>query len=372
MAAFDDLAPQFQRAKECWSDAPLLTSHYDAVVECYNGSEHDIIGSIKSFIECVCKTILGEFGGSETSSTPTTTQLLVEALKSVGLQNSKGASKLDDVLSAHNKMADALTFMRNHHDPGAHGKDGFLDTLSTNENRAYLITADSILALLLAAYDGTEPDLRYTREPYERFARFHDRVDRAVSIEAFVDCDGDADTLVVTLTTLSLPDGIELRLEPSKLLYAVDRTAYVELLASALSTPQSASHVKMTEAVVADQIPFEVVAHAPVLAQIVTTYDGLLLPIKTALVSFLETLGGLEGVAATSTCLSDSLLAAAERGMGLDWTERESLQSALKVMLRRTLVKFGIEGERAENTAEKLVVWFRMNVPSTPKVSPAL
>jgi Abortive infection C-terminus len=70
--------------------------------------------------------------------------------------------KLDDVLTAHNKMADALTWMRNNHDPIAHGKDGFLDTLTTNECRAYLVAADTIVALLLAAYDGKEPDILST------------------------------------------------------------------------------------------------------------------------------------------------------------------------------------------------------------------
>lgn len=371
MAALDDLVPQFRRARDRWPDAPLLASHYAAVIESHSGSGHDIIGSIKSFIECVCKTILGEFGISESSSTPTTTQLLVETLRSLGLQNSKGGSRLDDILSAHNKMADALSFMRNNHDPGAHGKDGFLDTLSTNENRAYLITADSILALLLAAYEGTEPDLRYTREPYERFARFHERVDRGVSIEAFVDHDGDADTLVVTMKTPSLPDGIEMRLEPSELLYALDRTAYVELLASTISVPRpAASSIDLSEGGMADQTPFEIAAPTPIVAQIVTSYDGQLSPLKPALGTFLESLGGLEGVAATGTSLPDSLLAAAEQGMGLDWKERQSLQSALKVSLRRILIKFGVESERAENTAEKLVGWFRTNA-SLPEASPA-
>ena len=106
----------------------------------------------------------------------------MEALKTLGLESGRGASKLGKVLSAHNKMADALIEMRNEHDPIAHGKEGFLDTLTTNECRAFLVTADTILALILAAYEGNEPDLRFTREPYERFARFHDRVDQATRL----------------------------------------------------------------------------------------------------------------------------------------------------------------------------------------------
>src|ERR1035441_8058544 len=60
MEAFDAFVPHFRRAKERWPDAPTLAQGYDAVRESYDGSSHDIIGSSKSFIECVCRTILGE------------------------------------------------------------------------------------------------------------------------------------------------------------------------------------------------------------------------------------------------------------------------------------------------------------------------
>ena len=237
MEPFDAFVPQFRRARERWQEAPTLATHYDSVVKSYEGNGYGIIASVKSFIECVCITVLGEFGKSSPSDAGTTL-LLGEALKTLGLDSGRGSSKLGKLLSAHNKMADALNEMRNEHDPVAHGKDGFLDALTTNECRAFLVTADTILALLLAAYEGTEPDLRFTREPYERFERFHDRVDHVTSIEADIDTDGDVETLIVRLSTATLPDGFEIRLEPSKLLYAVDREMYVQLLASALGIPQ--------------------------------------------------------------------------------------------------------------------------------------
>jgi hypothetical protein len=217
MEPFDVVVPQFRHAKERWPEAPTLATHYDAVVKSYESSAYGIIGSVKSFIECVCLTILGEFGKASPSDA-STTLLLGEALRALGLDSGRGASKLGKLLSAHNKMVDALNEMRNEHDPVAHGKDGFLDALTTNECRAFLVTADTILTLILAAYEGTEPDLRFTREPYERFVRFHDRVDQATSIEADVDSDGEVETLVVRLRTQTLPDGFEIRLEPSKLL----------------------------------------------------------------------------------------------------------------------------------------------------------
>jgi hypothetical protein len=193
-----------------------------------------------------------------------------------------------------------------------------------------------------------------------------------VSIEAFVDNDGDADTLVVTLRTPSLSDGIEIRLEPSKLLYAVDRTAYVELLSSSLAIAQVAIPVDLPQPSALDPQPFEIVTPALVAPQIVTAYDGPLSELKASLSDYLESLGGLEGAAATNTTLRDSLLAAADQGMGLDWKERQALQAALKVTLRRTLVKFGVLTERAETTAEKLVAWFRVNVTTTTEAVPSV
>jgi hypothetical protein len=368
---FDAFVPQFRRTKERWPEAPTLGTHYDAVVASYEHGGYGIIASVKSFIESVCITMLGEFGKTSPSDA-STTFLLAEALKTLGLDSGRGASKVGKLLSAHNKMADALNEMRNEHDPLAHGKDGFLDTLTTNECRAFLVTADTILALLLAAYEGTEPDLRYTREPYERFARFHDRVDHAASIDADVDTDGDVETLVVRLRTATLPEGVEIRLEPSKLLYAVDREMYVELLASALGIPQPAPEVEAVEPLPGEGAPLQAVAPVATTAEVVPTYDGALSILKTPLQEFLQTLGGLETAAATArTNLCDSILATAERSMGLDWVSREPLQAAMKVALRRTLIKFGIETVRSEQTAERLVAWLRTNAATLTETSAA-
>jgi hypothetical protein len=337
MDPFDAFVPQFRRAKERWPEAPTLATHYDAVLTSYESSAYGIIANVKSFVECFCITILGEFG-KPSSSDSSTTFLLGEALRTLGLDSGRGASKIGKLLSAHNKMADALNEMRNEHDPVAHGKDGFLDTLTTNECRAFLVTADTILALLLAAYEGTEPDLRYTREPYERFVRFHDRVDRAASIDADVDTDGDVETLIVKLRTASLPEGVEIRLEPSKLLYAVDREMYVELLASALGVSLPAPEAGSTAEAPppAEGVPLQVVTPMATTAEVVPTYDGALSSLKTSLQEFLQTLGGLEAAAAaTGTSLRDSTLATAERSMGLDWISREPLQAAMKVALTK-------------------------------------
>src|SRR5260370_13098514 len=173
MEPFDDLVPQFSRAKDRWPDAPTLGKHYKAMVESYAGSGHGLIGTAKSFLECVCLTILGEFGKAMPSSDPSTTELLVEALRVLGLQNTRGASKVYKLLSAHNKMADTLNEMRNENDPVAHGKDGFLDVIRINERRAFLVTADTIHPNRFSAYQEKEPHLQYTPHPYHEVRAPH-------------------------------------------------------------------------------------------------------------------------------------------------------------------------------------------------------
>jgi hypothetical protein len=359
MSAFDDFVPNFRRAQERWPDAPMMAGYYAAVTESFAGSGLGVIGAVKSFIECVCRTVLAEFGKPEPTSDANTTYLLREGLKALGLENSRGASKLDEILTAHNKMADALTHMRNNYDPVAHGKDGFLDTLTTNECRAYIVTADSILALLMAAYEGKQPDLLSTREPYERFERFHRRIDESVSMEASID--EQTGLLKVALRTAAEPEGVDLILEPSKLLYALDRTAYVELLrAAALAVPIEEEQPKGAPIVMG---PFA--GASAMTPQLVSSYEGLLSPLKESLLAYLQSIGGLEALVA-SAGLTDSLLATAEQNMGLDWMARESQQAAIKVGLRRTLAKFGIEPARAEQVAEWVLGWLKNNAPAIP------
>jgi hypothetical protein len=361
MSDVDGVAPHFRLAAERWPEAPTLLNHYMAVSECYSGAGHGLIATVKSFIECVCLTILGEFGKPMPSSDPSTTELLVEALKPLGLENTRGASRVDKLLAAHNRMADALSEMRNVNDPVAHGKDGFLDALTANECRAFLITADTILALLLSAHEGKEPNLQYTREPYDRFGHLNDRIDRAVTLEATVEEGEEGQLLLLKVRGADAGDEIEIRVPPSKILYALDRTAYVGLLVSspAHGEPPEPSAEPVGAAEAAEALhPTE---PAPPTPEVVRAYQGLLSPLKDSFDQYLESLGLPIGhLARDGANISDSLLATAEQHMGLDWTEREPLQASMKVALRRTLIQFGVAPEFADKTASHLVSWLKI------------
>jgi hypothetical protein len=94
---------------------------------------------------------------------------------------------------------------------------------------------------------------------------------------------------------------------------------------------------------------------------LVFTYKGVLSPLKTSFDEYLESLRlQIAQDAPDRGSLSDSLLAAAEEHIGLDWSKREALLAAMKVALRRTLVRFGIEQNYADKTAESLVFWLKI------------
>lgn len=366
MADLDDLAPSYRRAQSRWPDAPSLSKHYAALAGCFAGGGYGLVEHVKSFIECVCVTIMGELREPMPSSTPTTTDLLVAALSPLGLRNTKGASKLDKVLSGFNRLSDALAEMRNETGPVAHGKDGFLDAVTSDHARAFLAVGDAILGLLLNALEGKEPDLSATREPYENFPHLNERIDRAVSVEARVDEDGGRPVVVLSVATGSRAEAIELRVEPSRLLYGIDRGAYIEVLRTADLVVAAMEEEEAPEA--SPTKAREVSWAAPEVGPrtvLLLGYSGALDPYRPGLDGFLgaEVLEA-ERVDEAGNRLIDSLLATAEQNFGLDWTEREPIQARLKVAFKRALVHFGVDAGKADGIAGRLVAWVRVQVGS--------
>lgn len=357
-----DVLPNYRRARDRWPHAPALAQYHDAINHCISGNGHGVAEHVKSFIECVCITIIGEFGEPLPSADPTTTQLLISALKVLGLQNSRGASKLDKVLSAFNKMSDALSEMRNENGPVAHGKDGFLDAIEEDHARSFLHTGDAIIGVLLNALEGKQPNLLVTREPYERFAHLCDRIDRAVAVNARVEHEGGLPVLIVSLSIGNKPESIDLRVEPSRLLYGIDRTAFVDVLSDA---PEMLEFDDAEEAPPIIAIPSEpeVSTHAdPAAVIVVGEYSGAFADLRDGLRAFVIS----EGISATpSDELLNSLLATAEKNSGVDWQSRDNLQARIKVGFRRVLAKEKVDPTKLVDASGRLLTWLKLNLPST-------
>jgi len=375
MADLDELAPNYRRAQKRWPDAPTLLKCHEALSSCFSSNSHGMVEYVKSFIECVCLTIMGEFREAMPSSSPSTTDLLVAALAPLGLRNSRGASRLDKVLSGFNRLADALTEMRNDNGPVAHGKDAFLDAVTTDHARAFLHAGDAILGVLLNAFEGKQPDLTVTREPYESFPHLNDRIDRAVRVEARIDEDGERPMVVFSVGTGPQGEAIELRVEPSRLLYGIDRSAYIEVLRTADLVPEKEETEEQEEEQATAPRPVDfagtgAVPAAALRTELVPVYSGLLEPGRGGVEAFLFAEGlDPSGVGKGGTRLIDSVLATAEENMGLDWKQRVLLQARLKVACKRVLVQFGYTSAKADEVAARLVAWFRVQAPDTGPVS---
>jgi hypothetical protein len=363
----DEIAPNYKRACERWPTAPALEQHRSAVALCFEQNNHAQIECVKSFVESVCVTILNDFGKPLPDGAPTSTQLLVEALRILDRENTRGVEKLDSVLSAFVKLSNALSDMRNGHGAIAHGKDAFLDALTDDHTRAFVLIGDSLLGVLLSALEGKEPDLINTRDPYERLSRFHDRVDQAVTVTARIDEEEVRPTVVVTLTKKSgdKDDPITLRVEASRLLYGVDRGIYKDVFDSA---PAAVEVFEDTAGEAAYGLPIVATdTHEPSDIDLSVFnfgpyYNGPLNIIRDDLVNWMLA----EGLDPTQSIedgflFIESLLSTLDEHLGLDWDKRDVLQAGIRVACKDVLVHFGLEIGRAKEEAKLLVQWLLRN-----------
>ena len=360
MTPFDDIAPQFARARSLWPTAPTLVAHYHTVVEAYGGTGQALIEAVKSFIECVCLTIIKEQGGPPPGDEPLT-EILRLALERLGVKNARGSSKFGKVLSAYNRLADALSECRNEDGPIAHGKEGYLDALANHHVRMYLLTGDTILSLLLGALEGTEPDLNHTREPYDRFEHLHRTIDAGIDVAASVDL--DSQMVVLKFATLGLPDGVELRVEPSRLLYHLDRSAFIEVLDTMPLRTDGEEGATPAATAPSATTTMAVSGRSPRLPVLVDTYDGPSTAQRADLESELAARGiGVPGPQMRK--LTASLLAAFDAASGVVWAQRERLRTGMMLTFKHILRSVGVAAKHLKREPEVLVEWFAARLPN--------
>ena len=241
--------------------------------------------------------------------------------------------------------------------------------MTADHARAFLHAGDAILSLLLNALEGKEPDLTVTREPYEHFSHLNDRIDRAVGVTAHVDEEGDRPVVVFSVTTDPQDKAIEIRIEPSRLLYGIDRPAYIEVLKTVedIRVEAQPEEQQPNDTLELEREELPVASRSVPSTDVVLSYSGRLSILRPALERFLVAEGGQQmAVPAAGADLTDSILATAEESMGLDWNQREALQARMKVACKRVMVQFGINAEKAEEVAERLVAWMRIQAPDLP------
>ena len=232
-----DWCPGIREACSHWRDAPMLQQTFEALEQALAEDNDASIDCAKAIVEVVCRIVIDELDSPINPVKPKATSpdfgewvgSAVRVLKLGENQNTKFLK----LVSQHHKLTTALGDLRNDAGPVSHGRDGFLDRLSAHHRRSAVLSADAIVTFLHQAYLEAELDLVRTREPYERFGHLHELIDAHVSLQADVDEEGFL-TIDVTLPS---GDILPLRVEASRLLYQLDREAYVEALNAARGAP---------------------------------------------------------------------------------------------------------------------------------------
>ena len=232
-----DWCPGIREACSYWHDAPMLQQTFEALERTLAEDNDACIDSAKATVEVVCRVVVESFHTQQVPLKPTQETLSLSDWLSAAIRALKLGDVCDDrfkkLVSSHHKLADALNDLRNKAGPASHGKDPYLERLAEHHRRSAVLAADAIVAFLHQAYLDAVLDPISSREPWERFAQDNALIDAYVGLAVDAE-EGDSPTL-----RFLLPGGDELpiNIEVSRLLYQLDRDAYVEALNAARGAP---------------------------------------------------------------------------------------------------------------------------------------
>lgn len=228
-----DWCPGIREACSHWRDAPMLQHTFEALEASLANESDASIDAAKGIVECICRTVIDQLDNPTSPLKPRDeapiTQWVSAAIRVLRPSDVRDR-QFADLIRHQNGLAESLRVLRNDAGPLSHGKDGFIQALTSYHRRAAILAADAIVAFLHNAYLEAQLDPIRSREPWERFAEGNALIDAHVGLAVDAD-DGDSPTLRFLLT-----GGDELatiKIEVSRLLYQLDRDAYVEALNAA-------------------------------------------------------------------------------------------------------------------------------------------
>lgn len=208
----------------------MLQQTFAMLESAFDDDNDACIDAAKAIVECACRIIIENLDNPTSPVKPQDENPPFGAWVSAAVRVLELSEIRDDafkrLISQHHKLTTTLGDLRNRAGTLSHGKDGFIAKLSMHHRRAALLAADAIVTFLHEAYLEREPDPVLTLEPYERFEQSNVIIDQFAEIQAESGTDG------LLYVTVLLPGGEELPLaiEPSRLLYGVDREAYKSAL----------------------------------------------------------------------------------------------------------------------------------------------
>jgi hypothetical protein len=209
-----------------WKHAPMLQQTFETLEREFADENDACIDAAKGLVECACRVLIEELDDPVSPKKP------VEADPKLGHLVGVATRLLDlgeirdrafaDLIKQHNNLTETLRVLRNQAGTLSHGKDGFISKLSAHHRRSSMLAADAIITFLHEAYLEREPDPIRTLEPYERFEVSNALIDEYAAVRS----EDNEDGLLNVLVILPGGDEVPLAIEPSRLLFGVDREAY--------------------------------------------------------------------------------------------------------------------------------------------------
>lgn len=191
------------------------------------------IDAAKGFVECACRVLIAELDDPLNpveswpdspikGAHPSFNNWVSAAFRLMAIVERRD-DQFSKVVSQHYNLTEALGKFRDLAGTVSHGKEGLSQKLSVHHRRSALLAADALVTFLHESYLEREPDPTRTFEPYERFEASNSVIDRACSVRWVPDND---DGLLHVVVVLPDDEEVGLAIEPSRLLFGVDREAY--------------------------------------------------------------------------------------------------------------------------------------------------
>ncbi len=236
-----------------WHQAPMLQQTFETLQREFSEDNDACIDAAKGFVECACRLLIQELDDPQNpivgwpdspirDAHPSFNNWVSAAFRLLAIVEQRD-DPFSKVISQHYRLTEALGKFRDLAGPISHGKEGLSRKLSIHHRRSALLAADALVTFLHEAYLEREPDPVRTFEPYERFEASNALIDAHAGLRVELDDDGFLQATIV------LPGGDEMPLtvEPSRLLFGVDREAYK----LALNACREAQRTAATESEVA-------------------------------------------------------------------------------------------------------------------------
>jgi hypothetical protein len=232
-----DWCPGMREACVHWRDAPMLQQTFEALEHTLEQDNDACIDCAKSIVEVFCRIIVDELDSptrpvKPKAAAPDFGEWVGAAVRVLKLGENQN-TKFLKLVSQHHKLTTALGDLRNESGPVSHGRDGFLAKLSVHHRRSAVLSADALVMFLHQAYLEAQRDPVSSREPWERFDSFNQLIDANVGLTLGENDDGEPELHVL----LPGNEYLAINVPVSRLLYQLDRDAYIEALNAARSVP---------------------------------------------------------------------------------------------------------------------------------------